>query len=135
MKVLMEMERMIKIAKVIFNVDELGVTYNDLLILSAVNNGNNTLRKISDFLLTDKSPVHRKLNKLIDDGMIFKEGQMHSLKFYLTESGKGVLREADDIMEFVNTEDLKGLDTKSNPSFRETLTEYNTRLVPIYFKS
>ena len=134
MKVLMEMERMIKIAKVIFNVDELGVNYNDLLILSAVNNGNNTLRKISDFLLTDKSPVHRKLNKLIDDGMIFKEGKMHSLKFHLTESGKDVLMEADKILEFIKTEDLKGLGQAPKPTLRETLAEFSERLAPIYFK-
>ncbi len=133
MKAIIEMERMIKIVKSICNKDEIGITYTELLILSAINNGDDNLRNISRLLLMDKSPIHRKLSNLLEKGLISKEGKLHYLKFKLDDRGREILEEVNEVLEFIRKEDLKGFDKLRERMIPgEFICECNKRLTPIY---
>lgn len=132
MDTIMELDRIVKLAKIIFNEDNLGVTYNELLILSSIKNEYNTLKEISDYQLINKSHVHRTLGKLVEMGLLKKIGSKHYLTFVLTIRGEKVIENAMNVLKFVSEEDLKGI-KKGGESLKEMLKDQSERLAKIYY--
>ena len=92
MEAVIEMDRIIKFFKIILKDSGLGVTYNDVLILRALEAENSTLKEVSDFLLIDKSHVSKTLKRFQGEGTVIRKGNGHRMKFTLTYRGKNILK-------------------------------------------
>ena len=136
MEAVIEMDRIIKFFKIILKDSGLGVTYNDVLILRALEAKNSTLKEVSDFLLIDKSHVSKTLKRFQEEGTVSKMGNGHRMKFTLTYRGENILKKTDELVDFVKQNDLKGLTGRIGKGImKESLSNFNSRLTSLYWQS
>lgn len=136
MEAVIEMDRIIKFFKIILKDSGLGVTYNDVLILRALEAEHKTLKEVSDFLLIDKSHVSKTLKRFQEEGTVDKRGRGHQIKFTLTYRGEKILKKTDELIDFVKKNDLKGLTGRMEKGvIKNFLGNFNSRLTTLYWES
>ncbi len=104
---LLAIDRILKIFKIVFNCNSLGVTYNEFIIILTISQGNKDLKEISKKLLIDKGQSCKTLKSLVEKEIIEKDKK--SCSYHLTKIGEKFLINSIEMQNCLLNEDFKDI--------------------------
>ncbi len=132
MELLMELDKIVRVFKEVFNDEDLEVSYNQLIILTSISNGNNSIKDISQNIAIDRSYIFRIINQLTEDGFLDKKGCRYNTYFTLTFKGKRVVNESIELFKFIFKNDLNEDLEHFQDNFKSKIKNYSKILYSRY---
>lgn len=125
MKGMLALHRIIISYKELCKTGSIDLTYNEFIVMIALNENANYIGKLNNITLIDKGQLVRILGILIKKGLVDKKKESLGHSYFLTKEGERMMA----VIESQANDDIKGIPlTEEEKKARDSIISYERKL-------